>query len=110
MNYWENGMSWPTENLAATSFNMYSRSGAMATAARRTLACRMPCWVSTAADIAKVDRELWASRQNLMSMIMLGIARIYDLGAAADESGSAVKQVLMQTGQSCHRYNAKCAP
>jgi len=82
MNYWENGMSWPTENLAATSFNMYSRSGAMATAARRTLACRMPCWVSTAADIAKVDRELWASRQNLMSMIMLGIARIYDLGAS----------------------------
>jgi len=96
MNYWHKGMTWPTDTLRATAYDLFSRSGALTTNAKRSLACRMPSWVGTAADIAKVDRELWAARQSFISEKMLAKARLDLHGADELESLQAQMRSLKQ--------------
>ncbi|GEM_PF-812316 len=82
MNYWYFGKTWQSGGLTNQSAELESTQSKLLDDSQDVLALRMPFWVSTAADVAKVDRELIASRLEHIAALLLGVSSLEASGAS----------------------------
>ena len=81
MNYWRYGKEWQFGGLTLQASQLSDSQTKLLAESQDVLALRMPLWVSTAADIAKVDRELIASRLEHIANLAASISNLEDSGA-----------------------------